>query len=180
MNRFALRSSRWILSAAIVCSIVGVASSAQALILKRGSTGTDVEVVQNTLKSQGFMSSNVNSTGYYGPITRNAVMNFQRARGLRVDGVVGPQTLNAMGLLGTGGSYDSAPVSDTGIVRVNSYLNVRSGPSTGYGVTSTLDSGQTVNLYEQRGNWYRVSTGNDWVHSAYIQKTNYQQSLSSF
>lgn len=173
MNRFALKSSRWILSAAIVCSIVGVASSAQALILRRGSSGTNVAVVQDALKSQGFMSSNVNSTGYYGTITRSAVMNFQRARGLRVDGVVGPQTLGAMGLSGTGGEYNSAPTSDSGIVRVNSYLNVRSGPSTGYGVTSTLASGQTVNLYEQRGNWYRVSSGNDWVHSAYIQKTNF-------
>jgi uncharacterized protein YraI len=99
-------------------------------------------------------------------------MNFQRARGLRVDGVVGPQTLAAMGLSGTGGSYDYASTTSSGIVRVNSYLNVRSGPSTGYGVKSTLSSGQGVNLYEQRGNWYRVSTGNDWVHSAYIQITN--------
>ncbi len=172
MNRFALKSSKWILSAALVCSIVGVASSAQALTLKRGSRGTNVVVVQNTLKSQGFMSSNVNSTGYYGTITRSAVMNFQRARGLRVDGVVGPQTLRAMGLAGTGGSYDSTPTTANGVVRVGSYLNVRSGPSTGYGVTSTLSSGQGVNLYEQRGNWYRITTGSDWVHSAYIQVTN--------
>ena len=141
-----------------------------ALILKRGSRGTNVTVVQNTLKSQGFMSSNVNSTGYYGTITRSAVMNFQRDRGLRVDGVVGPQTLRAMGLSGTGGSYDSAPTV-SGVV-IGSYLNVRSGPSTGYAVKSTLSPGQGVNLYEQRGNWYRVSTANDWVHSAYIQKTN--------
>ena len=97
MNRFALKSSRWILSAAIICSIVGVASSAEALILRTGSRGTNVTVVQDTLKSQGFMSSNVNSTGYYGTLTRRAVMDFQRARSLRVDGVVGPQTLSAMG-----------------------------------------------------------------------------------
>ncbi len=172
MNRFALKSSRWILSAAIVCSIVGVASSAEALILKKGSRGTNVTVVQDTLKSQGFMSSNVDSTGYYGTMTRTAVMNFQRAHGLQVDGVVGPQTLSAMGLSGTGGSYDSAPTGASGIVRVNSYLNVRLGPSTAYGVKSTLPAGQTVNLYEQQGDWYRVSNGNDWVHSAYIQRTN--------
>ena len=172
MNRFALKSSRWILSAAIICSIVGVASSAEALILRTGSRGTNVTVVQDTLKSQGFMSSNVNSTGYYGTLTRRAVMNFQRARGLRVDGVVGPQTLSAMGLSGTGGSYGSAPTSASGIVRVGSYLNVRLGPSTAYGVKNTLASGQTVNIYEQRDNWYRVSTGNDWVHSGYIQITN--------
>ena len=52
-------------------------------------------------------------------------MNFQRARGLRVDGVVEWIT-RAMGLAGTGGSYDSAPTTANGVVRVGSYLNVRS------------------------------------------------------
>ena len=35
MNRFALKSSRWILSAAIVCSIVGVASSESGFDIKK-------------------------------------------------------------------------------------------------------------------------------------------------
>lgn len=174
MNSFAVKSSKWILSAALVCSILGVASSAQALILKRGSTGYNVRIVQNTLKSQGFMSTSVNSTGYYGSITRRSVMNFQRARGLRVDGIVGPQTLRAMGLSGTGGSFDSAPtgMSPKGVVRVRSYLNVRNGPGRRYSVKNRLASGQGVFLYEQRGNWYRISNRNEWVHSRYIQRTN--------
>ncbi len=174
MNRFALKSSKWILSAALVCSIVGVASSAQALILKRGSTGYNVRIVQDTLKSQGFMSNSINSTGYYGLITRRAVMNFQRSRGLRVDGVVGPQTLRAMGLSGQGGSFDSAPrgFSPRGVVRVRSFLNVRSGPGKGYPVRNTLSSGDGVFLYEQRGSWVRISDNNEWVHIQYIDKTN--------
>jgi peptidoglycan hydrolase-like protein with peptidoglycan-binding domain len=173
MNRLALKSSRWILSAAIVCSIVGVASSAQALILKRGSSGTNVTVVQNTLKSQGFMSTRVNSTGYYGSITRRAVMNFQRARGLRVDGVVGPQTLRAMGLAGTGGSMNSSPSGTKGIVRVNSSLNVRSGPGRGYTVKKTLSSGDGVFIFGQSNNgWYKISDGNEWVYSGYIERSN--------
>ncbi|BAY87260.1 hypothetical protein NIES267_67790 [Calothrix parasitica NIES-267] len=174
MNRFALKSSKWILSAALVCSIVGVASSAQAQVFRQGSRGVSVTTVQNALKSQGFMSPSVNSTGYYGPITRAAVMNFQSSRGLRVDGVVGPQTLRAMGLAGTGGSYyDDGTINRAaaGVVRVNSYLNVRSGPSTGYGVRSTLRSGNAVPIFEQRGSWYRISNGNDWVHSRFIERT---------
>lgn len=178
MNRFALKSSKWILSAAMVCSIVGVASSAQAQTFRPGSRGASVETVQNVLKSEGFMSTSVNSTGYYGPITRTAVMNFQRSRGLRVDGIVGPQTLRAMGLTGTGGSaYGGSAYNGNmyggaaGVVRVNSYLNVRSGPSTAYGVRNTLRSGEGVAIYEQRGSWYRISNGNDWVHSRFIQTT---------
>ncbi|MEL6162249.1 MAG: peptidoglycan-binding protein [Cyanobacteria bacterium J06628_3] len=178
MNRFALKSSKWIFSAALVCSIVGAASSAQAQVFRQGSRGVDVTTVQNVLKSQGFMSPSINSTGYYGPITRTAVMNFQRSRNLRVDGVVGPQTLRAMGLAGTGGyAYDGYNYNDnifsveTGVVRVNSYLNVRSGPSTGYGVRSRLNSGQGISIFEQRGNWYRISNGNDWVHSRFVERT---------
>jgi len=173
MNRFALKSSKWILSAALVCSIVGVASSAQAQVFRQGSRGTSVTTVQNALKSQGFMSTSVNSTGYYGPITRTAVMNFQSSRGLRVDGVVGPQTLRAMGLLGQGGSSPDGSIygGAAGVVRVNSYLNVRSGASTRYGVKSTLRSGQGVSIFEQQGNWYRISNGNDWVHSRFVERT---------
>lgn len=179
MNRFALKSSKWIFSAALVCSIVGAASSAQAQVFRQGSRGVDVTTVQNVLKSQGFMSPTINSTGYYGAITRTAVMNFQRSRGLRVDGVVGPQTLRAMGLAGTGGgyydsNYDYYGTVDggaAGVVRVNSYLNVRSIPSTSGRVRSTLSSGQGISIFEQRGNWYRISNGNDWVHSRFVERT---------
>lgn len=172
MNRFALKSSKVILSAALVCSIVGVASSAQAQIFRRGSTGTDITVLQNTLKSQGFMSRSIDSTGYYGRITQAAVRNFQRARGLRVDGVVGPQTLRAMGLAGRGGSVNSSGYGTKGIVRVNSYLNVRSGPGEGYIVKNKLSSGQGVFIFEQRGSWVRISNANEWVHANYIEMTN--------
>ena len=173
MNRFALKSSRWILSAAIVCSIVSVASSAQAVVMKRGTTGYNVRIIQNTLKSQGFMSSNVESTGYYGSITQRAVMNFQRARGLRADGVVGPQTLRAMGLAGTGGSIDSSPAGTKAIVRVSNSLNVRSGPGTGYSVKGRLSSGQGIFIFAESNNgWYRISNSNEWVHSRYIERTN--------
>jgi len=44
----------------------------------------------------------VAADGDYGPITRAAVRRFQQAHGLIVDGVVGPQTLGALGLSGAG------------------------------------------------------------------------------
>jgi peptidoglycan hydrolase-like protein with peptidoglycan-binding domain len=40
----------------------------------------------------------VHVDGDYGPITRSAVRDFQRRHGLAVDGIVGPQTLEALGI----------------------------------------------------------------------------------
>lgn len=41
---------------------------------------------------------NWNFDGLYGPHTMRAVKNFQQARGLKVDGIAGPETLKALGM----------------------------------------------------------------------------------
>jgi len=56
--------------------------------LRLGSTGPDVSYVQTAL--------GITVDGDYGPVTANAVMEFQKARGLAVDGVCGPQTWDAI------------------------------------------------------------------------------------
>ncbi|NEQ97846.1 MAG: peptidoglycan-binding protein [Cyanothece sp. SIO2G6] len=62
--------------------------------LRMGATSSDVVYVQNRLRSLGFFTAR--STGYFGPITQDAVIRFQRANNLLVDGIVGPQTLRAL------------------------------------------------------------------------------------
>jgi L,D-peptidoglycan transpeptidase YkuD (ErfK/YbiS/YcfS/YnhG family) len=64
--------------------------------LRVGSTGAAVRCLQERLNRLGFGAGPVD--GQFGPLTRDAVVRFQRARGLAVDGVVGRQTARALGI----------------------------------------------------------------------------------
>lgn len=58
--------------------------------LSVGSRDTQVADLQNFLKSQGLFTASV--TGYFGSVTKKAVINFQIAQGLQADGKVGKLT----------------------------------------------------------------------------------------
>ncbi len=45
--------------------------------LKIGMRGNDVKVLQQMLINEGFWKANVGVTGYFGPVTKEAVMKFQ-------------------------------------------------------------------------------------------------------
>lgn len=75
--------------------------------LKFGMRGPAVSKLQAALKEQGFFHANV--TGYYGKITENAVIAFQKARGLRIDGIASPETQKALY-----GTASSSTVSRSG------------------------------------------------------------------
>lgn len=60
-----------------------------------GSSGSAVRSLQQRLQAAGFDPGSVD--GHFGPNTRAAVIAFQRAQRLEVDGVVGNQTLRAIG-----------------------------------------------------------------------------------
>lgn len=57
-------------------------------------SGDDVMAVQEALTEAGFDPGEID--GDYGPLTEEAVRAFQRDRGLKVDGVVGPITWAAL------------------------------------------------------------------------------------
>jgi peptidoglycan hydrolase-like protein with peptidoglycan-binding domain len=63
---------------------------ADADLYKSGSTGKEVEAIQQQLRQLGFFQGNV--TGYFGSQTETAVKKFQVNRGLYADGVVGNGT----------------------------------------------------------------------------------------
>lgn len=62
--------------------------------LRRGSRGAAVSDLQRRLEAAGFDPGPVD--GIFGSRTRAAVIRFQRARSLTVDGIVGPQTWGAL------------------------------------------------------------------------------------
>lgn len=62
-------------------------------LLRQGMSGSDVAEVQTRLQSWGYP---VTIDGVFGPMTTKAVIQFQTARGLKPDGVVGPITYNEL------------------------------------------------------------------------------------
>ncbi len=68
---------------------------------RMGSVGSEVTSIQKALKSRGYYTGAVD--GIFGSKTLSAVKNFQKAQGLTVDGIAGPQTLRALGISSSGG-----------------------------------------------------------------------------
>ena len=68
----------------------------QQTVSSVGSYGTEVRAIQEKLKERGLYNANV--TGYYGEITRNAVLAFQKQQGISQTGTAGPVTLKALGI----------------------------------------------------------------------------------
>jgi hypothetical protein len=62
--------------------------------LKPGDSGTQVKVLQRALARLGYRAGPVD--GSYGPITQAAVTSFQTGKKLKVDGIVGPETLRGL------------------------------------------------------------------------------------
>lgn len=63
-------------------------------ILAEGNTGDAVVRLQQRLQQLGYFTAN--PTGNYGPITRDAVIAFQRQAGIPASGVTNRQTWNAL------------------------------------------------------------------------------------
>lgn len=59
------------------------------MVLKRGSAGPEVKILQEQLNKIG-VSCDVD--GIYGPNTEKAVKTFQTASGIDADGIVGEHT----------------------------------------------------------------------------------------
>lgn len=77
-----------------VFCLTGEKTAADQLLLKIGSSGNLVRTVQNYLQQLNYLKHN--PTGYYGPLTREAVKSFQLENGLEASGITGMETFNAL------------------------------------------------------------------------------------
>ncbi|MDB9315055.1 peptidoglycan-binding protein [Spirulina sp. CS-785/01] len=102
-----------LLSTGLTLSVLTVTEPAFAQYIQRGMRGESVANVQTLLRNRGYsilFGPNGAGQGRFGPQTEQAVRAFQRSVGLRVDGVVGPNTLRAL-QGGIGGPTSSAPAT---------------------------------------------------------------------
>lgn len=73
-------------------------------------------------------------------------------------------------------AVDKKPVTTstyTRYVKVNTSLNVRSGPSTNYSIVGRKYNGDKVTVYKENSNWSNIGT-NEWVSSDYLTDSNVQ------
>jgi len=80
----------------LIISLFQEMQKAGAAVYRRGSTGSVVTQIQQKLKNWGYYFGSVD--GVFGPATEQAVRYFQSRNGLVVDGIVGDQTLRALGI----------------------------------------------------------------------------------
>lgn len=91
--------------------------------VRYGDRGQQVSNLQSQLKDKGFYNYSVD--GVFGPITRNAVMNFQSSNGLTVDGIAGPQTFGALSGSSSSSSNESTSTASSSVIDIaKQYMGV--------------------------------------------------------
>jgi peptidoglycan hydrolase-like protein with peptidoglycan-binding domain/GH25 family lysozyme M1 (1,4-beta-N-acetylmuramidase) len=94
-----------------ITQVVYISQPVNYSLLQFGSTGDAVATLQSNLNKLGY---NLTTDGFFGPLTRAAVVSFQQSHGLDPDGVVGPLTQ---------GAINAALSNGTGIYAIQQKLN---------------------------------------------------------
>ena len=109
---------------------LAIQNNAVDALSKYGSRGTEVRTIQEKLKRWGYYTGNVD--GIYGSLTVTAVKKFQQKNGLSVDGIAGPKTLAAMGIMSSSSSSSSSNnSSNVNLLAKVIYGEARGEPYTG-------------------------------------------------
>lgn len=92
--------------ALVQMAAANVTAGAKALTLRQGDRSETVRTMQEKLKRWGYYSGQAD--GIFGSATAEAVRKFQKKNGLTADGVVGEETLRALGMESGGASGGTA------------------------------------------------------------------------
>ncbi len=132
--------------------------------LKLGSRGQDVVELQTKINYVGFNVGKAD--GIFGPMTKQSVINFQRAYRLAVDGIVGPNTVKALNQAYLLKQLQTQNKVDSIIATAKQYLGVKyqwggSTPQTGFdcsGYTSYVFAQNGISLPRISRDQYTVGT----------------------
>ena len=74
--------------------VIGTVVQAGGVLLKQGMQGNEVKLLQTELKKLGYFKEE--PSGFFGEITKQALMKYQKDRKFSVDGVAGPAVWSAL------------------------------------------------------------------------------------
>lgn len=133
-------------------------------VLRKGSTGSEVEELQRKLTSLGYALGSVD--GDFGEKTLAAVKAFQKDYSLDVDGVVGNQTWTALD------KAVAAKSSTTSyMVKVTTEaLNIRAGAGTNYNIVGCIRDKGVYTIVEEKAGWGRLKSGVGWICLEFTKK----------
>ena len=116
--------------------------------LRPGMHGEEVKRLQEVLATDPNIFSKENITGFYGPMTRKAIENFQKHFGFEVVGAVGPKTLEKINELLSKHDATEGDLSEGDLGDLGDKEDVMNGGEHGDGnATSTMMRGE-----HERGN----------------------------
>ncbi|MBZ8180839.1 peptidoglycan-binding protein [Oscillatoria salina] len=161
--------SGWYLTISVFLALSTLSIAKSAMALQRGDRGPSVVELQNSLKLQGVFPPDLESTGYYGPTTEDAVATYQRLNSIPADGVAGLLTLETLY-----GYRRPDPIIEPEenycrrVATKGARLNIRSQPTTNSRIIGKLPQGTQI-VIENRGSygWVPLSNGG-YVSSAYL------------
>jgi peptidoglycan hydrolase-like protein with peptidoglycan-binding domain len=146
-----------------------------------GQTSTNVTNLQTFLASSPTIYPQGRITGYFGPLTKSAVMNFQAAYGLPQVGRVGPATLakinglimSGIALSGTGGTnYNNTTIAPA-------ISNIVISPSnTSTSITWSTDEGAKAMVYYSATPFQLTEANTDRTRPSIIGGSTTQQTTS--
>lgn len=115
----------------VVAMFGAVSVQADAAHIVKGDTKENIRIVQQRLKELGYYKIAVD--GIWGSKTLAGVKNFQRAKGLVVDGIVGARTEKALGvtLKSSGSSTTNTSSADLNLLARCVYGEARGEPYEG-------------------------------------------------
>ena len=128
--------------------------------MKLNDQGDNVKALQKMLISLGYDLGAGKDDGIYGPATISAVKQFQKDKGLVVDGFAGQATLDAL-YEATNSNQAKQKITVTA-----NLLNVRIGPGINYAIVDRISKGATFDLLEINNGWGRINKG--WVSMQYV------------